>query len=88
MDKVAHFCMYFGFMSALIFETYIIGKKKYSLYVLALIPLSFGIIMEFLQLLTTTRSASIYDALFNTIGILLSVAFWLIIKSIYGKKLK
>ena len=89
MDKIVHFCMYFGFMSVLILETYVIAKKKHSILILALIPLFYGIVIEILQgLLTTTRSASVYDALFNTLGILFSVAFWLIIKSFYYEKLK
>ena len=87
IDKLVHLCMYFGFMSVIIFETFIIGKKRYSIIALALIPLFFGIIMELLQgLLTTTRSADVYDAMFNTLGVLLSIAFWLIIKSVYRKK--
>jgi VanZ family protein len=73
--------MYFGFMSVIIFETFIIGKKRHPILVFALIPLFFGITMEILQgLLTTTRSADIYDAMFNTLGILLSIVFWLVIK--------
>ena len=87
MDKIVHLCMYFGFMSVLIFETFIIAKKRYSLLVLALIPFFCGIIMEVLQgLLTTTRSASVADAIFNTLGILISVYLWLIIRLIYYEK--
>ena len=89
MDKVAHFCMYFGFMSALIFETYIINKKRHSFFALALIPLFFGIVMEFLQsVFTATRNASIYDVLFNTLGILLAIAFWPVVESVYNKLFK
>jgi len=81
--------MYFGLMSVLIFETYIIGKKKYSIVALALIPFFIGITIEILQgLLTTTRSADVYDAIANTLGVLFSVALWLIIKSVYGEKFK
>ena len=87
IDKAVHFCMYFGFMSVLIFETYIIGKKKHPVFILALIPFFLGIIMELFQgAFTTTRSADIYDAIFNTSGILFSIAFWLIIKSVFSKK--
>ena len=87
MDKIVHLCMYFGFMSVLIFETFIIAKKRYSLLVLALIPFFCGIIIEVLQgLLTTTRSASVADAIFNTLGILISVYLWLIIRLIYYEK--
>ena len=87
MDKIVHLCMYFGFMSVLIFETFIIAKKRYSLFVLALIPFFCGITIEVLQgLLTTTRSASFSDAIFNTLGILISVYLWLIIRLVYGEK--
>ena len=86
-DKVVHLCMYFGFMSVIIFETFIVAKKQHSIIMLALIPFFYGITMEILQgLLTTTRTASVYDAIFNTLGVLLSIAFWLIIKPIYAKK--
>lgn len=89
IDKLVHLCMYFGFMSVLILETFIAGvKREYNIIKLAMIPFFFGIAMEFFQhLLTTTRSASVYDALFNTFGILLSVALWLILKH-YDKRFK
>ena len=81
--------MYFGLMSVLILETYIIGKKKYSIVALALIPFFLGITTEMLQgLLTTTRSADVYDAISNALGVLFSVALWLIIKSVYREKFK
>jgi len=87
IDKIVHLCMYFGFMSVIIFETFILAKKQHSITVLALIPFFYGITMEILQgLLTTTRTASVYDAMFNTFGVLISVVFWLIIKPIYAKK--
>ena len=86
-DKLVHTCMYFGFTATLIFETVVAGMKKRLICVLLLIPFFFGILMEFLQgLLTTTRSASIYDIMFNTLGIVLAVAGWVIINA-YMKKL-
>ncbi|HKK42215.1 MAG TPA: VanZ family protein, partial [Bacteroidales bacterium] len=58
-DKIVHFTMYFGLMSVIILE----NRKKLQvtgkLILAALIPLSYGIIMEVLQaLFTTTRTAS------------------------------
>ena len=89
IDKVVHFCMYFGLMSVLILETYIIEKRKHPIVILALIPFFLGILMELFQgAFTTTRSADVYDAMFNTLGVLLSVAFWLIIKSIFSERFK
>ena len=89
IDKAVHFCMYFGLMSILIFETYIIEKKKYPIIKLALIPFFLGIIMELFQgAFTTTRNADVYDVIFNTCGILFSIAFWLIIKSVFCKNFK
>jgi VanZ family protein len=89
IDKIVHFCMYFGFMSVIIFENFILSKRRHSIIILALIPFFFGIIMECLQgLLTTTRSADVYDAIFNTLGIFISIVCWLIIKPVYNKKFK
>lgn len=86
-DKFAHFCMYFALTSVLIFETRKPSIGKRILLLLASYPFFFGIIMEVLQqTLTTTRNASIFDVLFNTIGIILSVLVWrLILRSYTGK---
>jgi VanZ family protein len=83
IDKVVHFCMYFGFMSVIIFENRNNIKSNGYLFLLGLIPLSFGILMEILQAtLTTTRSGSIFDALANSAGILVSILLWLWLKPI------
>jgi VanZ family protein len=82
-DKVVHFCMYFGFMSVIIFENRNNIKSNGYLFLLGLIPLSFGILMGILQAtLTTTRSGSIFDALANSAGILVSILLWLWLKPI------
>lgn len=76
-DKLVHSAMYFGFMGLIMFEnrkTLITGRK---LFIAALIPLFYGILMEVLQgTLTETRTASVLDALFNTLGIILAVILW------------
>jgi VanZ family protein len=73
--------MYFGFMSVIIFENRKTIKKNSQLFLTGLIPLFYGILMEFLQaVLTVDRFADIYDVLFNTIGILISIFLWLWIK--------
>ncbi len=80
-DKLVHFSMYFGFMSAIIFENRNKIRSKGHLFLVAIIPLSFGILMEILQaLITLTRSGSFYDVLANMAGILVSLLIWLTIK--------
>ena len=81
IDKVVHFGMYFCFMSAIIFENRKTLKKNSQLFLTCLIPFFYGILMEFLQaVLTVNRFADIYDVLFNTFGILISILLWLWIK--------
>lgn len=88
-DKIAHFGMYFGFTSAIIYE-----NRKQMMFsgiftVAALIPFFYGILIEFLQeYLTTTRTGSIYDVIFNTTGIIASILLWLLIKSHINKIVK
>jgi len=81
-DKIAHFGMYFGFTSVIIYE----NRKKMmfsAIYIVAaLIPFFYGILMEFLQeFMTTTRSGNIYDVIFNTAGIIASLIIWLLFRS-------
>jgi VanZ family protein len=80
-DKVVHFGMYFGFMSVIILENRKTIKGTSQLFLIGLIPLLFGVLMEILQAtLTVTRSGSFYDALANSVGILVSILLWLWIK--------
>jgi VanZ family protein len=81
IDKIVHFGMYFLLMSVIIAEHRREIKSPAKLLWLALIPLSYGIIIEVLQAtITTTRSGDFYDALFDAMGILCSVMLWLAIK--------
>jgi VanZ family protein len=76
-----HFCMYFGLMSVIIFENRKALTKNGSLLIISLIPLFYGFLMELLQILiTTTRTGSLSDIIFNSAGILVSVLIWLLIK--------
>lgn len=75
-DKIVHFCMYFIFMSVIIFENRRLFKSNKQIFFAGLIPLSYGIIMEILQSLTDTRTASVYDAMANSAGILVSILLW------------
>lgn len=84
-DKIAHFLMYFGLMSVIVFEhrNAIIGRTKLSL--IALIPFLYGILMEILQLtIAANRSGNIYDVVANTAGIIVSALLWLLL----GPRLK
>ena len=89
IDKLVHFGMYFIMMSVIIIE----HRKKLgnplNLFLFALIPLSYGILMEILQLeLTTTRSADFHDAVADAAGILASVILWLLIKPALKEKVR
>jgi VanZ family protein len=76
-DKIAHFIMYFTLMSVIIFENRKLVKLTRDLLLLAIIPFTYGIIIEILQsLLTTTRTGSIYDIVFNLAGIIFSILLW------------
>jgi VanZ family protein len=80
-DKVVHFGMYFGFMSVIILENRKTIKGTSQLFLIGLIPLLYGVLMEIMQAtLTVTRSGSFYDALANSIGILISILIWLWIR--------
>ena len=89
LDKIVHFGMYFGFMSVIIFENRKMLKSTRSLFLLALIPLLYGILMEILQsALTTSRTGSFYDVVSNSFGILVSLLIWLSIKPSVKDKLR
>lgn len=85
-DKVVHFLMYFSLMSAVIIEKWSYFKKAGSLLIPAAIVLLYGILMEILQLFTSTRSGNINDALADFAGILFSVLLWLLLKPLLNKK--
>lgn len=89
IDKIVHFGMFFGLMSVLIFENRKLIKKTVSLFYLALIPLSYGIIIELMQsFLTSSRSGSIFDALADLAGISVSVLICLSVDSIRNRVIR
>ena len=86
-DKVVHLGMYFGLMSVIILENRKTLKSPVHLFLIGAIPLFYGILMEILQsTLTVTRSGSIYDALADAAGVLLSILLWLWIKRVKNIK--
>jgi VanZ family protein len=83
IDKIVHFGMYFAMMSVLILEHRKFLRNHWNIFLMALIPLSYGILMEILQFtLTSTRSGDFYDALADAAGVLAAAIVWLIFKSI------
>ncbi len=82
-DKIAHFMMYFLFMSVIVFENRFNIKYTSILLLIGLIPLVYGALMELFQMLfTNTRSASFIDFLCNAAGILISVILCLSLKPV------
>jgi VanZ family protein len=89
LDKLMHFMMYFFFMSVLIFENRKTIKSTSHLFLLALIPLLYGITMEVLQMsVTENRSAEFLDFVSNTAGIFASVLLWLVIKNVIKESVR
>jgi VanZ family protein len=89
LDKIVHFGMYFGLMSVIIFENRKALKSTGHLFLIGLIPLSYGILMEILQsTFTVTRTGSFFDAVANCAGILVSILLWLWIKPLIKDKLR
>jgi VanZ family protein len=89
IDKIAHFGMYFLLMSLIIFETNRALIRNRSLLLLSLYPFFYGIVLEILQSATTdSRYGSFYDVIFNTLGIIMSVLLWLLLKSVCKEKFR
>jgi VanZ family protein len=81
LDKVVHMCMYFGLMIVLLYENRSELKYNRSLFLLAIIPFSYGSLIELLQSwLTATRKGDLFDAIFNLIGIFLALFIWSLLK--------
>lgn len=89
LDKIVHFLMYFGLMSVIIFENRKTLETAGILFLTALIPLFYGILMEILQaIFTATRTGSFYDIIFNSAGILVSLLLWMWIKPLLKENLR
>lgn len=89
IDKIVHFGMYFVLMSVIIFENRKTFKSIGQIFLIALIPLFYGILMEILQAtFTLSRYLSIYDVIFNSAGILVSLLLWLWIKPLINKSVR
>ncbi len=83
VDYIVHFLMYFVFMSVIVFEHRKGINKIRFLFLVSLIPLFYGALMELLQSwLTVSRTGSLADLFFNLAGIVFSVFVCLVIKPI------
>lgn len=84
-DKMVHFIMYFTLSLVFMLECYyksLIQPKKTKLILINLIPLLMSITFELIQeYLTTSRTGSFYDELFNILGILVAILTFYLIKS-------
>lgn len=86
-DKVVHFGMYFSLMSVIILENRKTIKTTKNLFIFGLIPFFYGIVIEILQSsFTVTRSGNVSDALADTLGIIVSIMLWLLIRPRFDKK--
>lgn len=77
IDKMGHFAMYAFFSAVLLLDSSRWRSIRHFKYIILLIPLFFGALMELMQMtLTTSRKAEIIDLLANiggvTAGILLA----------------
>lgn len=80
-DKFVHFDMYFGLMSVMILENSKNINSTRNRFLLGLIPLSYGILIEIMQsTLTSTRSGSFFDAIADAAGIIVSILLWMWIR--------
>ena len=83
LDKIVHFTMYFVMMSVIIFEHRKTLRNTRHLFLIALIPFSYGVLMEILQsTMTMNRTGSFIDVIFNAAGISVSALLWLFIKPV------
>ncbi len=84
-DKIVHAGIYFFFMAVIIYESRT-NLTKSKLWLLSLIPVLFGAIMELSQgMFTVCRSGNIPDLLANVFGILICVIICLYYRPISKK---
>jgi VanZ family protein len=89
LDKIVHFIMYFVFTSVILFENRNRLVSNGSVFLIGLIPFFFGSLMELMQsLVTSSRSGSVYDDLFNLAGILFSIIIFLSARYFGKEKIK
>jgi VanZ family protein len=85
LDKIVHFGMYFSLSISIFFENRRSINSLEKLLLASLIPLAYGILMEILQMFTTTRSASFGDGIADFAGIVVALIVW---RTFLSRKLK
>ena len=80
LDKIVHFGMYFTLTIAILFENRNSMNTKGRIFLAAVIPFLYGILLEALQMMTISRSGNIADALADLAGILVSIFIWLLVR--------
>lgn len=85
IDKLEHFIMYGFFMAVIIFECGKNIKTIKNLFLTALIPAFFGILMELFQSFIPFRKASLYDCIANCSGVIFAIIIYLIINLVRTK---
>lgn len=89
LDKIVHLGMYFVLMTAILFENIKSRTPLKQLFLMSVIPLFYGILIELLQsFLTQSRSGSFFDILFNATGIIISIVLWVWIKPYNMKSIR
>jgi VanZ family protein len=80
LDKIVHFLMYFSLMWAILIENRKSLKGIKQLLIIALIPFSYGILMEiFQEIFTDSRSGSFFDIISDSAGVLIAFLLWLLL---------
>jgi VanZ family protein len=89
IDKIGHFGLYFVLMAVIILEHRKYFRDTRHLLLIALVPVCFGVVMEFSQmLLTSDRRAEVLDAIFDCAGIAIALYIWMIYKPYYRDQVK
>jgi len=89
IDKIGHFVLYFVLMAVIIFEHRNYFRDTRHLLLIALVPICFGVLMEFFQmLLTSDRQGEILDAIFDCAGIGSALYIWLVYKPYHRDQIK
>ncbi len=88
-DKIAHTSMYFALMSVIFIESMRSTLNLSRILLLSIFPFLYGILLEILQsTITITRNGSLFDVIFNTLGILISMLLLILIQKINNKKIR
>jgi len=89
IDKIGHFVLYFVLMAVIIFEHRNYFRDTRHLLLIALVPICFGVTMEFFQmLLTSDRRGEVLDAIFDCAGVATALYIWMIYKPYFRDQVK